>query len=293
MSKRKITVEQEQEICKKYYTNSSSELAKAYGCSDTNIRKVWRVNGLKGKSNRQYYCDFNYFENIDAEDKAYFLGFIASDGCVYSGYDNQQGMIKVTIHSKDIDVLTKMKSYMKATNNIREIGKHNQVELKISSDKLFRDLQKLGVVERKSLTYTPIEIDDKLMRHFLRGFFDGDGTIHCEKKSKPHIPSSYAVGITCNKNTALFISNHLRTKDINVQQIKYEKRSDNKGKNTYDLRIYTILDMYNFLNYLYSDATVYMDRKYAMYLLYKQVFEENRRPLKTINKELGDNARNS
>ena len=51
------------------------------------------------------YQDINYqfFEKIDSEEKAYFLGFIYSDGCV------QSNSVTLKLQKKDIIILEKMK----------------------------------------------------------------------------------------------------------------------------------------------------------------------------------------
>ena len=78
-----LTKEEEYYILSQYEFKSSTDLSKELEVSRALITKIWRVNGLSGKSSRIYYCDFDFFENIDSPAKAYFLGVMASDGCVY------------------------------------------------------------------------------------------------------------------------------------------------------------------------------------------------------------------
>ncbi len=47
----------------------------------------------------------NYFETIDSEDKAYFLGFIFADGCVTNDSKKYRYQLTLKLHSKDVGIL--------------------------------------------------------------------------------------------------------------------------------------------------------------------------------------------
>src|SRR6266496_1641528 len=78
----RLRQEQIQDIVNSYSTHESKELAVRHGCTYEYICRIWREHGLPKKSHRRYSLNENYFETIDALDKAYFLGLIAADGSV-------------------------------------------------------------------------------------------------------------------------------------------------------------------------------------------------------------------
>lgn len=119
--------------------------------------------------------EFNetYFESIDTEDKAYFLGFIYADGSLIKGRNN----VVLKIHTKDLHILEslikcvdgKMNVYKSKTREICQVG--------LTSKKMRIDLEKIGLHSNKTFTIKYPNIDIELERHFLRGYFDGDGCI--------------------------------------------------------------------------------------------------------------------
>ena len=119
----------------------------------------------------------NYFEKIDTEDKAYFLGLIYADGCLL--LDSKKYIYKLTlkIHPKDKEILYKFK---KKINGEMDIWFHKQremCEINLSGKKLVSDLIKIGLHPNKTFTIKYPNIDKNLEPHFLRGYFDGDGCI--------------------------------------------------------------------------------------------------------------------
>ena len=96
-----------EEIKSSYGTISAKELALKYGVSKSRISQIWMKAELKGHRSYIYNFNHNYFEKIDSPDKAYFLGLLAADGCVYrrKNGSKSQAMIKLTLQEKDKDIL--------------------------------------------------------------------------------------------------------------------------------------------------------------------------------------------
>lgn len=172
--RRLLDENQIQEIIDSYETHTSTELANKYHVSISKIAQVWAKAGLKGKAPRIYYYDEHYFENIDSYDKAYFLGFIGSDGCVFYPKDTRQSIIKMTIQKEDIKVLELFKEKLHSNKPIY-VGDY--VTFEVSSNIMADDLYKLGLSNRKTYDNCIANIDDTLMPHLLRGYFDGDGHV--------------------------------------------------------------------------------------------------------------------
>lgn len=146
------------------------------------IKEYNKFQSIKRKDKKyikknKYFYDENYFEKIDSEEKAYFLGFIFSDGSVI--YDTKKSQYKVCLklHTKDKHIL---ESFIECIKGEMKIWKHGQREIgevSLSGKKITNDLIKLGATPKKTFTLQYPNIEENLERHFLRGYFDGDGCI--------------------------------------------------------------------------------------------------------------------
>ena len=148
------------------------------------------IKTTKGNHYRKYFFDFDFFEKIDNELKAYWLGFLYADGCVHKqdnrGYGEQE--FSLALQKTDEEILQWFCKDLKSTYPIRyDSSKHNKKEscqiiakCQWRSQKTVDDLKKLGCVENKSLILTfPTEeqVPRKFIYDFIRGYFDGDGSI--------------------------------------------------------------------------------------------------------------------
>lgn len=155
-----------------------SVIAEGHRVAESTVRRVVRrLGGLtrsRSEANRRYDCDHHYFDAIDTEAKAYWLGFLMADGCVTSGY------VKLGLARKDSDHVGAFTAAVRAGNPVRLVGqgKFSRAEVAIRSDDMVAGLARLGVVPRKSMTAEPPGLPEALVRHFWRGAFDGDGCIH-------------------------------------------------------------------------------------------------------------------
>lgn len=124
---------------------------------------------------KQYYCNERYFETIDTEGKAYWLGFIMADGCIHVPSRGSPRLI-IGLHKKDIDHLYRLKRSLQSSHKI-QMRSDGAVVLTITSRKICEDLMSYGVVPRKSgREVFPAIIHEKLAHHFFRGYIDGDGS---------------------------------------------------------------------------------------------------------------------
>lgn len=126
----------------------------------------------------------NFFEIINDEDKAYFLGLIYSDGSIINNEKIKRYQLVIKLHIKDQHILN---DFIKCINGEMELWKHGQreiVEVKLSGKKLINDLKNYGLHPNKTFTLEYPNIDEKLERHFLRGYFDGDGCIRLSKDKR-------------------------------------------------------------------------------------------------------------
>ena len=119
----------------------------------------------------------DYFEVIDTPEKAYFLGFIFADGCLIDNPKEYRYKLNIKIHNKDEDILKKFISLLDSEVEIWRSNHREISEIGFSSKKMINDLKKIGLHPNKTYTISYPKIDENLERHFLRGYFDGDGCI--------------------------------------------------------------------------------------------------------------------
>lgn len=200
-----------------------------------------------------YDIDNTYFEKIDSEEKAYFLGFIAADGAII---DNGGGVkvLTISINKKDIALLEKMKESMQSTHKIQTLQK-NQVRFAFANKKVLNDLMKLGIKERKSLDLEPMLhiIPKSLKHHFIRGYFDGDGSIFWTSTSTAKKRRYVAI-----RGTKAFLED--------IQTYFKAKGTIQFNNGTYQLRIGANADVEHIFQTMYKDAHVYLERKYNKFI---------------------------
>ena len=215
------------------------------------------------ESLRKYFLNDDFFHVIDTEEKAYWLGFMYADGYITSLYNR----IAITIARSDKDHLEKFKKAVSFTGNICDYKAtgfdNNETDcsrLIMSSDKMKSDLIKCGCVENKTFIIKFPSNDivpDNLIWHFIRGYFDGDGSITHSHMQKNGV---WAETLKfCGTKEMLY----------GIQQIfgtsaTLEKRHDD-NKNNYGITIGGNLQVKRILNNMYANATVYLDRKYNRY----------------------------
>jgi hypothetical protein len=141
--------------------------------------KRWRRHGDPEAGRQTYHLDETFFDVIDTEAKAYWLGFITADGCVRTDHSSHQ--LKVKLMISDAPHLEKLKTALAAdypiTSGDRQGVAGAWAALTVSSPHMIDSLASLGVTPRKSLTVQPWDGHADLMRHYWRGLFDGDGYI--------------------------------------------------------------------------------------------------------------------
>jgi len=211
----------------------------------------------------------NFFEIIDSEEKAYWLGFIAADGCI--NIPHQRGnefrkryRISLVLSNKDIKHLEKFKSSINFSDSIKVYTNKNQnnyetCRIVIHSQKMFNDLIDKGLTPRKSLTLLPPKnVPYELIRHWIRGYFDGDGCVHI------------------TKSTGYIIIIILSTKEVLNYILTYSnlnsKINRQKGHKIYQIRKNGKKAL-TFLSYIYNDSNIFLDRKKNLYsnFLYRKV----------------------
>lgn len=199
----------------------------------------------------------DYFEIINCESKAYWVGYLAADGCLLRGNG-------VYLSSKDIEVLDRFRSDLKVVKKMgkSEINGKDYFRICLYSNKMYNDLLKYNLTPRKSLTLKPpANLPKDMIRHWIRGYFDGDGCITIKAKKPNHLVSRCRFGILGTFEVLNFIKINL---PFELREIRLK---DNKSK-IYSLSTGKIDNIYSVFNYLYSGTSLYLKRKKDKFIEY-------------------------
>eukprot|EP01084_Bolivina_argentea_P127341 225226_1 len=136
-------------------------------------------------SRRRHQCNSSFFKSWNPS-MAYWLGFLFADGNVHHTHSNS--VIQLALKCIDYEHVAKLK---KALNSTYKLGFHKTnfqtcaTSHQIYDKSLALDLINLGCIPKKSLTLEwPQNIPDPYIHHFVRGYFDGDGSIYFNKQAK-------------------------------------------------------------------------------------------------------------
>lgn len=219
------------------------------------------------KSPRTYKVNESYFKKIDSSEKAYWLGFLYADGNV-SG-----NCLKIRI-KKDNDNLELLNFFKRSLDSEAKIKEGEQdswgtitqyYQIEINSKAIVDDLKEKGCVPNKSLILkfpTPSQVPNKFLWDFLRGYFDGDGSITCG--------SQYMISFVGTKEVLEGIKGFL---GLRVKPSKDKRHPD---KNIYILEFGGNLQVLAFGEKLYKNASIFLRRKYNKYLELKNSYSKEK-----------------
>ncbi len=224
----------------------------AHQISKTINKSFYFVKAILTKHRNPSFKKYNngnikYFENIDSDKKAYFLGFIAADGCITKSR-NSIGLT-ITIHQKDKVVLESLKEDMQSENPIHILKRNELIRFVIYNNELVSHLKNNGIEEQKSLTMTNIikNIPKEFRSAFIRGYFDGDGSFTFQEKYK----RGY-IQIRGTKDFLLGIVNEIEIGTCSITE--YDSIPN--------LSIGSKKQIKKFFDFIYKNSTIHLDRKY-------------------------------
>ena len=160
-------------------------IAKKYGLEHTRFRKYLEKYYPQIKLKKDLYFDESVFDVIDTEEKAYWLGFMCADGTISSSPENPEVKtefkIELSLASKDLSHLEKFAAFIKYRKAIYCDNKRCRIFL--NSERMWKSLYKHGCIPQKTLKLQFPVLDQPLIRHFIRGYWDGDGCLTwCNKE---------------------------------------------------------------------------------------------------------------
>lgn len=256
----KLNETQKQGICDRYFSGEKArDLSEIYGIAPTNIYALLKkrsvpINGQPGSNRRRgrHSVDAQFFSRIDSdEDSAYWAGFLAADGSV-----GKNGSVTLSLAARDYNHLLLFKKHCCAEHPIgKQLAKSSSgqfsesVRLTVTSKDWVQSLEKLSIVNRKTFTLTFPEMPLEAQRHFMRGYFDGDGCWHRTKRG----------GVCFDVlGTKQFLEVF---REILIRECGCFCPEVRKVKGIYGLRVNGWNNCASIAAFLYRDSTVYLERK--------------------------------
>lgn len=232
-----------------------AKIAEEFGIPDWKLKKYVAQMGWGIK--KPTIENESAFDEYD-EYSCYWAGFLAADGCV-----DTKNRVRVMLKYDDIGHLEKLKTFLRSTHAISvNTDKYNRCSFEVTSPHIcdMLDINFNIVPNKTDKLKFPKFIPRKYLIHFLRGYFDGDGSI-CESFS--------------NKNSitsSLYATFASGSREFSVDLFKYLQQElhlgghlqEFAGSTKWQLKFNTN-DAITLLGYMYEDSSVYLDRKYALY----------------------------
>ena len=240
-------------------TKSANEVAKIYNTDGNTIRSVLKKYGFE-VDRIKYHCDDYYFDIIDTPDQAYILGLLWSDGC--NNYN--KGTIQLSLQERDKHILESINELTKNERRLSFFGLNdknpnwqNTYTLVLQSRHMSQVLNDYGMVPRKSLVLElPDWLHEELYADFLRGYIDGDGSIYFN--SNKNLCRVSLMG------TKMFLDKVYEIcHNLNVKTSFYH--CDTNNDITYTLSTTNNSNTITFLQWLYKDSNLKLERKYNKY----------------------------
>lgn len=211
---------------------------------------------LRVSETRKYSINEQYFNEIDCEEKAYFLGMLYADGT----NSMKSTEIALRLQIDDYEILEKLNNLLQPNKPISVILKEGnrkiQYCLLINSKIISYRLNELGMTPNKTFTLKyPDWLHDELHQHFIRGYFDGDGCVSFNKLNK-----QLCFSFTGTENMMLGIQEKL-INDCGYTLSKLNIRHPERYDNIRTLSYFGNGNSRKMYDYLYDNANIYMKRK--------------------------------
>ena len=264
-SQNKLTVEQKEEIVKLAREGVRPiELIKQF--KSNGIPQLLKRRGIKVEPRiwRKHNFNEHYFDFIDSEDKAYFLGLLYADGWNCYNVKKRVYSVGIELQIGDKNILNTFKKKIEFSSPLTIIKSKNpknqdKVKLLLSSKKLSEKLISTGLIPRKSLTVRFPEIQKELRNHFIRGYFDGDGSITFSYNKRHN--RNMMFNLCVSKPFGEKIS-HIFEEEFNIKCFP----RDCKNNKIKTINIGGNLQAIKILEWLYKDATIFLERKRDKFL---------------------------
>jgi intein-encoded DNA endonuclease-like protein len=252
-------------------TNDSINLAqisRESGVCRPTVRKILRQAGLRNVKKEDVdnsrFLNKEMFKAIDNEASAYFLGLMYADGNTYIRH-NGIPTVSISLQERDKHILESFRDLVAPKHGLyfkqdKTQKRQNQFSLSFSNREIGQQLIKLGCIPAKSLKLTfPDFLPNNLLRHFIRGYFDGDGCLYSNAIKSDYTAYMFSLMSTkefCQSVKGVFNS----TPGVN-SGIYTRKNGITSELSTGGNR-----QVHKLMKWLYKDANYFIQRKYDKFL---------------------------
>lgn len=242
---------------------SLSKVCREYKADRGSFSKRLKQDGIE-IINKQNLVKVNecYFDEIDCQEKAYWLGFLYADGAISS----KSNCIELSLSSRDVEHVRKFQRALEYSGD-RLFLDDVRCRFEFCSKHMKETLISRGCFPRKSLTLkfpTESQLNYNFLFDFIRGYVDGDGSVMVGKNHRGErvVPRLSILG------TYDFLNNLMVTTKWNHVKISHPSGCYSAEWGGRYVKEYIVK--------LYENATVYLDRKYQKYLEIKSLPTINR-----------------
>lgn len=255
------------------YTNKKYGQLKAgreFGVNATTVKKILLKNNIKIRDLNEAICIANqtndrtiqnYQKNCNffkeqSPNMAWMLGFLASDGNI----SKNSNRIRIELSIVDKEILEKIKDMIKIDNPIKKrIDKRGFefVSLEWSCKEHKEDLAKYNIVPAKTyILQPPNNLSKQYYIDYIRGYFDGDGTINLNKNGSK---KSLRWGICGASKPVLEWIVQILNDQYGIPMVNLHKDSS-KNNDFYSI-VYSTNSTKKIYNILYTSNSIFLNRK--------------------------------
>lgn len=241
---------------------------------------------------RKYTLNENYFDILDSEDKVYFLGYLMADG-----YNNEsRGVIEASCATKDKEFLEMLNKTIGSSKPIRLVeantNSYKSYRMALCSRHLSKRLSELGCIQNKTFKLTfPNYLNEEMKKHFIRGYFDGDGCISFTFAKRDNYFGNAFLSmatITSTESFCLYLKRYIkRILDINSTMLCRHPEHNNNNRT---LQISGNKQVIRFAEWLYKDAHLFLKRKFDKIEEIKIIIEKRNVIVHDLRKKNGIKA---
>lgn len=263
------------EVIDKYVNQNCGLISsgKKFGLTSNNVKYILNKNNIYirnfgeaasvSNENRAYQKNILFFQK-ESNDMAWLLGFLASDGTI----SKNSNSIKIGLAKKDREILEKIKSLVQIENPITERTTnkgYDVVELTWSCKQHKKDLEKYGIIPNKTFKLNPpYKLNKNFWIDYIRGYFDGDGSVNLIKNSNRRGNGNLRWQI-CSVNKAFlqWIIDFLY-EAYNIPKVNVHVQSKNRETPLYYFQ-YSSVATRQIYKILYNDSQMFLKRKRDRY----------------------------
>lgn len=249
------------------------------------ISKILKDNEIElrqaGEYNQKYSVNHNAFSRYTPE-SAYWAGFIAGDGCVYShglaNGNSTNNYLTVALQIKDANHLESFKSFLNYDGVLYYKNTGTAVSITVNSIQIVEDLKRLyNITNRKTYDYLPPKnIPSEMLKYFVLGLIDADGSFL--RHIRTHKPVTrrlrgeyvYQIGFTGTYETCELV------RDFFGSSVKIHTRHKHRDNNNYTVLFQGNEQVLKYGNKLYDacSSNFCMQRKYDNYCALREEYSE-------------------